>query len=376
MAATFQKTLYRQQGAQWRYTRLRWLESAPYFEVQAAPCGQPAKAIGQEWLRPGESREEALHRLALPLRQAGWLEMPVLEWHLDLTVTTPAFDGLMAAAPWFDAFHAGLLYPLLFELGETANYGHWGGTRQEDNRVTYFLWTVNPEAAEAIVRSVGRNAPAGFEVSARIRQRGEDPSPRAHTTDASWEMRSVLGFENHLISATEKWQYERSLPENQPISEIIRPDAGYPCLPNLGPDRVTGANAEQLRQHLRTLWQVGKDRWPPLGAPVSHDVLYLEGAPEEEVTAQLTGLLQQKATGTVYVFDTEEGIFSSAIGQIFPDVAQEDTYWFDERMEWIIYKSHHNTLTFGGDWLIKKVRDLFHETPERLFPLPGTQRNK
>lgn len=375
MATFFQKTLYRQEGAQWRYTRLCWIEPAQCFDVRTALCGQTAMATGIERLNPGEPRESALHRLALPLRQAGWLEMPVLEWHLDLTIVTPAFDGLMAAAPWFDAFHAGVLYPVLFELGETANYGHWGGTRHEKDSITYFLWTVEPHAAEAIVSSVGRNAPAGFEVFARIRKWGEDPAPRAHPTDASWEMGSVLGFEKHLISATEKGHYARSLPENQPIPEIIRADAGYPGLPNLGPDRVTGEKAAELRDRLLTLWEVGKDRWPPLGSPVSRDVLYLEGTPEEEVTAQLTALLQQKTTGTVYVFDSVEGIFSSTIGQIFPDLAQDDTYWFDERLEWILYKSHHNTITFGGDWLIKEVRDLFRETPERIFYLPANQQH-
>ena len=372
MAATFQKTLYRQEGAQWRYTRLRWMAPAQCMEVWAAPCGQTGIAIGQEWLMPGESREAALHRLALPLRQDGWLEMPVLEWHLDLTITTPAFDGLMAAAPWFDAFHAGVLYPILFDLGETANYGHWGGTRHEKNGVTYFLWTVDPRAAAAIVSSVGRNAPAGFEISGRIRKRGEDPAPRAHATDASWAMKIGFG----LIRATEKAHYARSLPENQPIPEIIRADAGYPCLPNLGPDRVTGEKASELRERLLTRWEVGKDRWPPLGSPVSSDLLYLEGALEDEVAAQLTALLQQKAAGTIYVFDTVEGIFSSFIGQIFPDLAQDDTYWFDERMEWIIYKSHHNTITFGGDWLIKNVRDIFRETPEWICHLRANQQNK
>ncbi len=371
----FQKTLYRQEGAQWRYTRLRWLEQAPYVDVLAASCGQPAMAIGQEWLMPGERPEAALHRLALPWRQAGWLEMPALEWHFDLTITTPVFDGLMAAAPWFDAFHAEALYPILFELGETANYGHWGGTRYEKNSVTYLLWTVDPHAAEAIANRVGQHAPAGFYVSARIRKRDEDPAPREHTTDASGEMGSVPGFEKHLISANEKLLYARSLPENQPIPKIIWPDARYPCLPNLGPGRVTGEKAAQLRERLRTLWEVGKDRWPPLGRPIARDLLYVEGALEDKETAHLTALLQQKATGTVYVLDTTEGIFSSSIRQIFPDLADDDSYWFDDSLEWIIYKSHHNTITFGGDWLIKEVPVIFNENPERVYRLPGNQRN-
>lgn len=371
MTATFQKTLYYPQGAQWHYTRLRWIESAQYFDVLAAPCGQTGTAVGKEWLQPGESREAALHRLALPLRQAGGLEIPTLEWHLDLTITTPEFDGFMAAAPWFDTFHAGLLYPLLWELGETANYGHCGGTRYEENGVTHFLWTADPLAAEAVVNRVRRIAPDRFEISARIRKRGEAPVPQAQTTAVSWDTEIALGLGKNIISAAEKRQYARSLPENQPIPEIIRADASYPYLPNLGPHRVMGAKAEQLRQRLYSHWEVGRDRWPPLGSPISRDLLYQEGGLEDEMAERLTALLQQKAIGTVYVFDSIEGIFSSTIEQVFPDLAQDDSYWFDESMEWILYKSHHNTITFAGEWLMKEVRNIFKEAPDQLFYLAG-----
>jgi hypothetical protein len=37
MAATFQKTLYRQEGAQWRYTRLRWLAPAQGLCLKTNP---------------------------------------------------------------------------------------------------------------------------------------------------------------------------------------------------------------------------------------------------------------------------------------------------------------------------------------------------
>ncbi len=374
----FQKTCYRQEGAQWHYTRLRWLEPAQCFEVLTAPCGHTGRVIGQEWLMPGERREVALHRLALPWRQAGWLEMPTLEWHFDLTITTPLFDGLMAAAPWFDVFHTEVLHPILFELGATANYGHWGGTRQEENGITYLLWTVDTHTATAIANRVGQNAPAGFEVSTRIRKWGEGLAPKklpGTTADASLAETGIhTAFAKYFISTTEKWHYVRSLPENQPIPEVIWPDARYPCLPNLEPDRVTGEKAAQLRERLRTLWELGKDRWPPLGRPIARDLLYIEGALEDDIVAHLTALLQQKAAGNVYVLDTVEGIFSSSIGQIFPDLAQDDSYWFDDSLEWIMYKSHHNTITFGGDWLVKEISGISVENPERVHYLSGKGR--
>lgn len=76
MTAPFQKTLYRPENYMWHYTRLIWQEAAQSFDLCTAPCGQVATPIREEVLLPGETKETALHRLTVALRQMGYTENP------------------------------------------------------------------------------------------------------------------------------------------------------------------------------------------------------------------------------------------------------------------------------------------------------------
>ncbi|WP_258298214.1 hypothetical protein [Paenibacillus peoriae] len=42
-------------------------------------------------------------------------------------------------------------------------------------------------------------------------------------------------------------------------------------------------------------------------------------------------------------------------------------YWFDFSMDWIIYCSHEGSITFGGDWIINKVKDMWKDWDRHLF---------
>ncbi|MBL7810183.1 MAG: hypothetical protein JNN28_20340, partial [Saprospiraceae bacterium] len=39
---------------------------------------------------------------------------------------------------------------------------------------------------------------------------------------------------------------------------------------------------------------------------------------------------------------------------------------FDASFDWVIYFSHHYTITFSGDWLVTAVKALYSENPELL----------
>lgn len=54
--------------------------------------------------------------------------------------------------------------------------------------------------------------------------------------------------------------------------------------------------------------------------------------------------------------------------RLFSRFMIDDTYWFDAGLEWIVYVSHHDTATFGGEWLLDAVREFFKDRPERLNP--------
>ena len=130
---------------------------------------------------------------------------------------------------------------------------------------------------------------------------------------------------------------------------------------------MRGEKAGQLREQLLAQWGVGKGYWPPLGGPAPCETLHVEGL-EEETAAQLIAIIQDRIIGQVYAFDAGEGIFVSESARIFSRFMIDDTYWFDDGLEWVVYVSHENTVTFGGDWLLEDVRDVFQDHPENLNP--------
>lgn len=366
----FQKTLYRRENNIWHYIRLTWHETAQSFEVSAAPCGHAASPIRQEGLLPGETKETALHRLALALRQVGYWEQPIKEWLLDVQVFTPSWDGFTAAAPWFDALQFDILYPLYEILEHTANGGNNGGTRADEDCQCYFLWVAEPAAAKEAVDHIARQAPSLFQVVAHIRRRGEKPvpgKPPKQEEGECWEMEIGMGLADKMIKHAESLAYVRSLPENQPIPDKTYPDNVCGLFNRSDPDRLRGEKAGQLRERLLTQWGVGKGFWPPLGNAAPCETLHVEGM-DEELAARLIAIVQKRTIGQVYAFDASEGIFVSEPERILSMFQIDDTYWFDDGLEWVIFASHENTVTFGGEWLLKEVRDVFREQPETLNP--------
>ena len=42
-------------------------------------------------------------------------------------------------------------------------------------------------------------------------------------------------------------------------------------------------------------------------------------------------------------------------------------YWFDRNMKWIIYCSHENSITFGGEDLIKRIKENWKEWNQHIW---------
>lgn len=370
MTPPFQKTLYRFKDQSWEYIRFHWLETSQGFEVFAAPCGQESTHTTQESVLPGETKENALHRLALPWRRAGYLERPVIEQFLDLEILIPDYEGAIAATPWFESLQFNVIYPLLLALENTANGTYNGGWMPGKGRMTYLFWILDPVAALKCVEDITRQAAPFFQVSARTRRRGEPivrgPIP-GQTPDVSAEDDFLFRMWSPAIKLNEDSQYGMSLPQRQPIPALIGPDLPRAIDSYTDPARVRGEKASQLREQILARWNVGKGSWPPLGNAAPCETLHIEGI-ERKQAHKLTEVLQQQGKGQVYAFIVSDGFFVSEHRRIFSTPAVEDTYWFDEGFEWIIYESHHNTITFGGDWLLKEFREVFREEPGRINP--------
>lgn len=381
MSKAFQKTLYRHENCTWHYTRLIWQEAGQSFDVRTALCGQVATSIGQEALLSGETKETALHRLVTGLQKAGYTENPNVDLFLDVQIFTPTWAGFTAAAPWFDALQLDIVYPLYQMLEDTANGGNSGGIRTDPGCITHYLWVLDSDATTTAVETIARQAAASFRVVTTIRKKTENPvlvklPEKTEAAAPDPDLKLLAGNMSDLITGivAELRQTIKPLLKNQPIPDKTYPDNVCGFVERRDPNRVRGNKANQLRERLLTQWGVGKDYWPPLGNAAPCETLHVEGL-DDEAAMQLIAIVQKRIIGQVYAFDASEGIFVSEPARICSRFMIDDTYWFDDDLEWIVYVSHHNTVTFGGDWLLKEVREIFKEQSERLPPCSGFLKN-
>jgi len=372
MPTPFQKTLYRPKNGTWNYLRLLWQEASQSFEVRAAPCGQVATPISEEALLPEETKETALHRLVVDLRQAGYLERPTIDDYLDVQIFMPDWDGFSAAAPWFDALQSEVSYPLYQVLQDTANGGNSGGVQTAPGCITHYLWVLNPDAATAAVETIARQAPSLFRVVANSRKKAATPAPTAlsEITEAATPDLKILTDQLTGVMAGIVEEFQQTIKPylaDQPASDKTYPDRVCVSFEHSDPYRVHGEQANLLRERLLAQWGVGKGHWPPLGDAARCETLHVEGL-DDETAAQLTDVIQKRIIGQVYALDASEGVFMAGPERLFSRLMIDDTYWFDDGLEWIVYVSHHDTATFAGDWLLDAVRELFKDRPERLNP--------
>lgn len=393
MTTPFQKTLYRPENGAWHYLRLLWREASQTFEVRTAPCGMPATPIRQEALLTEETQETALHRLAVALKQAGYSERPGRDWYLDLQIFTPSWDGPASAAPWFNALQSDILHPLYEVLEETANGGYRDGVGTEIECITHFLWVSDPEAAMKAIETIARQAPALCRIQANYWKSPEEPAPEKppapvgviagspEITETPFSIKlpaqtgatlDIQDIAQHLLNLTagiaeEVKQAIRPYMETKPVTYPDSPDV---WVAHAATNRVLGEKAKRLRERLETQWGIGKGFWPPLGGPAPCETLHVIGEGlENETGAKLNAIIQNRMIGQMYAFDESGNIFiTDAAENLFFRYEAWDTFRFDDGMEWIVYITHENTVTFGGDWLLDAVRELFKDQPERLNP--------
>ena len=44
-----------------------------------------------------------------------------------------------------------------------------------------------------------------------------------------------------------------------------------------------------------------------------------------------------------------------------------ERFWFERSMRWMIYASHEASITFGGEWLVEEVRQIFPLASRYLY---------
>jgi len=338
--------LYKKIETRWYYVRLTSSRQDPEIRVETGCCGQlpdASHAVGIS--------AHTEHLLALRQEGQQWLEQGYEKPHphslqvMSLHFQMRRWTGYPAGAPWYDDWTSGYLDPIQQWMEDTCNGIQRGNERFSGNYLHYYT-VFNTDLAQEAVEKIAANAPVKFLLDIHIASREKqvqipiDPN--------------VPEYLRSLFRVVEK--SARTIAHELPVlfsSDPLQPEF-VPNNPTL--KRITGEEAKNLRLDLKEKWHFDSNFWDPLTQVAPSEVVFLNGMAEDRKQA-VAAIIQTKVQEPLYLLDCETGLFEIGIDQIFG--GSHEGMVFDAGLEWVIYFSHHYTITFGGDWLIAAVKNLY-----------------
>lgn len=137
--------------------------------------------------------------------------------------------------------------------------------------------------------------------------------------------------------------------------------------------KLTASESDLLWAQLNMKWGIEKrGQWIPLDGSESKQVIaFMDDYFESEVGFDLLRkLLNEHGVNYVYElrelesspeYELEISAFSPTYG------LNGEGIWCSKEMEWVIYASHENSITFGGESLVNKVKGAWSNWESRLW---------
>ena len=124
-----------------------------------------------------------------------------------------------------------------------------------------------------------------------------------------------------------------------------------------------------LFDRLKLRWDISREYWFPLYDASAESVVAFDSIDFENYFGyeKLRDLLRDRKE----IFEIREDKYKGYIVkyETFSPAyeAVGEGYWFDSTMDWIIYCSHEGSITFGGEWLINRLKLNWKEWEKYLF---------
>ena len=130
-------------------------------------------------------------------------------------------------------------------------------------------------------------------------------------------------------------------------------------------NQIDQTAVDKLRRELSNQWEVTKQYWYPLFNINRNDVIAFDKTyiDSEVKISQVIKLLKRHGVNQFYELWEDNRGFKKALVETEnlwrsnEYLWYNEGYWFDDNYDWIIYSSHEQTVTIGGDWLIKELME-------------------
>jgi hypothetical protein len=354
---TYRLTLYRSVDQRAHFCQLTASHDGQHGSLRTATgvCGTGAEEIREEALGGGVTAQSALEAAGALWRRRGYdypkrHELKIMTLHFSV----PGWTGFPAGAPWFEDWKTHYQEPFEAVLEGTVNGFPRGGHRSKGHMLLYY-YVLNPEAARAACEAVAARAPVKLPLTIHV---GTNEMRPDTTLDAGvpGPLAGLLHNFGDMAQTVAEASHNILFHTVALMPQLIHQSARQ---------RIKGAQAMELRRALDHRWGFDCHLWPPLGGAARSEVVYVRDFPSDK-TAALQERLLEKVVLPAYLLDCDDGIF-----RLEPDHLLRGAYEgvvFDASLDWVIYFSHHHTVTFGGEWLIRTVRELYRHEPLALHP--------
>jgi hypothetical protein len=132
---------------------------------------------------------------------------------------------------------------------------------------------------------------------------------------------------------------------------------------------LSQTESTQIKSAVSYTWDITKQYWYPLFDCSREDLVAFDSkyVDHDDKINFIKTILQQHGVKNIYEF-REDGVVNEIVDFVDYDFWRSDEYfwnnecyWFSNDMDWIIYISHEETITFGGKWLVDKLKKSWTE---------------
>ena len=129
---------------------------------------------------------------------------------------------------------------------------------------------------------------------------------------------------------------------------------------------------DQLFKRLTIRWDISNHYWFPLYDTTAQSIIAFDSeAYEKEFGHKNLRIILREIIGLKEIIEIRELKYKGFVvkTETFEPSYEGigEGYWFDSNMEWIIYCSHEGSITFGGEFLIKQIKDNWKSWERHIF---------
>lgn len=139
------------------------------------------------------------------------------------------------------------------------------------------------------------------------------------------------------------------------------------------PRQIRSPAREQLWQRLSATWGVGGGYWHPLAEVPRRDVLAFQAPYFNQALVaggRLHAILDARKVGRVFELREDGSAYETRLADLDPVYTGGEGFWCSAAMDWVLYASHENSLTVGGEWLIVAVKSAWPEWAQYVWTNP------